>query len=158
MTQGSRSGQDDAHDHHDRGEGHGTQRVIRQSIQHLGSSQDMETNQQDVVSQQHEAGKDVCRLAFAEDIVAKVTWFRGRQTCVSLDNPSQGGMREMERERESGVPTNVLDLRVLHDVLVHGEGSDPEESAGHNHGNDAGYPSQYAEGDPMMMVSSRANR
>lgn len=72
--QGSRSGQDDAHDHHDRGEGHGTQRVIRQSIQHLGSSQDMETNQQDVVSQQHEAGKDVCRLAFAEDIVAKVTY------------------------------------------------------------------------------------
>ena len=102
----------------------------------------METNQQDVVSQQHEAGKDVGRLAFAEDIVAKVTCCGGRRARVSLSIPSQGSEGRWREE----LLTDVFDLRVLHDVLVHGEGSDPEESAGHNHGNDAGYPSQYAKG------------
>ena len=55
-------------------------------------------------------------------------------------NPITGNMGR------EGVPTNVPDLRVLHDVLVHGEGGDPEESAGHNHGDDAGHPSEHAEG------------
>lgn len=40
--------------------------------------------------------------------------------------------------------TDILDLRVLHDVLVHGQGGDVEEGAGDEHCNDARDPSKNA--------------
>jgi hypothetical protein len=36
--------------------------------------------------------------------------------------------------------TNILDLRVLHDELVHGHTGDPEEDTSKNHGDDAWDP------------------
>jgi hypothetical protein len=37
----------------------------------------------------------------------------------------------LELEKEL---TDIPDLRVLHDELVHGDGGDPEENAGEDHG------------------------
>jgi hypothetical protein len=37
--------------------------------------------------------------------------------------------------------TNILDLRVLHDELVHGNGGDPEEDTSDNHGDNSRNPS-----------------
>jgi hypothetical protein len=42
-------------------------------------------------------------------------------------------------------PTNIHDLRVLHDELVHGDGCDPEEDTSDNHGDNSRNPSQNAE-------------
>jgi hypothetical protein len=36
--------------------------------------------------------------------------------------------------------TNILDLRVLHDEPVHGNGGDPEDTS-HNHGDNSWNPS-----------------
>ena len=40
---------------------------------------------------------------------------------------------------------DVHDLRVFHDELVHGDGGDPEESAGNKHGEDTWYPSKHGQ-------------
>jgi len=37
---------------------------------------------------------------------------------------------------------NVFDLRMFHNVLVHGDGGDPEKNTGDDHGDDTGYPSE----------------
>ncbi len=44
---------------------------------------------------------------------------------------------------------DVLDLGILHDVLVHGDGSDPEKNAGSNHGDDTGDPAENGEGPSL---------
>jgi hypothetical protein len=38
--------------------------------------------------------------------------------------------------------TDILDLRMFHDILVHGDRSDPEQHTGEDHGDDAGNPSE----------------
>ena len=50
--------------------------------------------------------------------------------------------RTRVRERRR---TNVVDLRVLHNELVHGDGSDPKQDSGENHGDDSWDPSQDTE-------------
>jgi hypothetical protein len=48
--------------------------------------------------------------------------------------------------------TNIHDLRVLHNELVHGNGGDPEEDAGENHGDNSWNPSQDAEEISTLML------
>lgn len=88
--------------------------MITQSIENLCASQDVESDKQDIIRQQHKRSKVVGNPALAECVVAKVA--------------------------------NILDLRVLHDELVHGDGGDPEENAGAEHGEDAGDPAEDGEG------------
>jgi hypothetical protein len=48
--------------------------------------------------------------------------------------------------------TNILDLGVLHDELVHGNGGYPEEDTGNNHGDNSWNPSKDAkEKSPLVL-------
>lgn len=83
--------------------------MIRQGVQNLGTGEDVEADQKDVVGEQHEPGPFISNAALSKGIVSKIT--------------------------------DVLDLRVFHDVLVHSNGSDPEEYTSNHHGDDARNPS-----------------
>ena len=55
---------------------------------------------------------------------------------------NQGAARASVKPR--GGLTDIHDLRVLHDELVHGNGRNPEEYASDNHGDDSRNPAQDA--------------
>ena len=48
--------------------------------------------------------------------------------------------------------TDILDLRVLHDKLVHRNRGDPEKDTGENHGDDSRTPSQDTEEMSISVV------
>jgi hypothetical protein len=51
-------------------------------------------------------------------------------------------MRRIQTRGAACQLTDILDLRVLHDVLVHGDRGDPEEDPRENHGDNAWNPAQ----------------
>lgn len=65
--------ENDADKRDDNGEDDGARGVIRECVEDLGTSKDVETNEENVVGEQHEPGELVSKLAFAEGVVAKVT-------------------------------------------------------------------------------------
>lgn len=68
----ARQRHDDTHQCCDDGEDDSTQRVVRQRVEDLCASQDVETDQHDVVEQQHDGCELVRDLALAESVVAEV--------------------------------------------------------------------------------------
>lgn len=48
--------------------------MIRESVEDLGSGENMEADEKDVVGQQHESSKLIGNPALSKSIVSKVTW------------------------------------------------------------------------------------
>lgn len=46
--------------------------MIRQRIEDFGASKDMETNQHDIVGEQHESSELICDLALSKGVVSEV--------------------------------------------------------------------------------------
>ena len=46
--------------------------MVAEGVEHLGAGQDVEANEHDVVSEQHECSEVVCDHALAKDIVTEV--------------------------------------------------------------------------------------
>lgn len=54
--------------------------------------------------------------------------------------------------------TYVLDLRVPHDESMHGHRGNPKEDTSENHGDDAGNPTQDAEGEFLSVIETLRTR
>jgi hypothetical protein len=98
----------------------------------------VKADEKDVVREQHKPAELIGNSAFAKSVVSKITCFRAKM--ISFDGPemlkrSSGGNYRL---------TNILNLRVLHDEFVHGNGGDPEEDTGEDHSDDSWNPSQDA--------------
>lgn len=73
MVQSPRSRHDDTHDGHNNRKDGSAQSMAGQGIQDLSTSKDMESNQENIVREQHECREDVGSFALSEYIVSKVT-------------------------------------------------------------------------------------
>lgn len=98
--------------------------MITQGIQNLRTSQDMETDKQYIIRQQHESRELIRDFRFAERIVAEIA--------------------------------DILDLRMFHDELVHGDTGDPEHDAGDDHGDYSWHPAEDAQG-PCLCHDSQTD-
>ena len=74
VLQCSRDGHDNTHDGGDGREGDGAEGVIGQGVEDLGGGEDVETDEEDIVGEQHEPGELVRDLALSEGIVTKVAY------------------------------------------------------------------------------------
>ena len=108
-------------------ENDGAERMIREGVEDFCGGKDMETDEKNVVGEQHEAAEFISKPALSKDVISKIACERSLVvvTFIGLPHPL----------------TNILDLRVFHNVLVHGYRSDPEEDTGENHGDDSWNPS-----------------
>ena len=81
-----------------------------------------------------------------EDLGAREDVEADQQDIVRKQHRSREFIRETALvARDICEIANVLDLRVFHDELVHGDGCDPKQYAGENHRDDAWHPSQHGE-------------
>lgn len=72
MVERSRQGQDDTGDGTDDAEGDGAEGVVTEGVEDLGGRQDVETNEEDVVGEEHEGSGLVGESALAEEKVSNV--------------------------------------------------------------------------------------
>lgn len=104
--------------------------MIRERVEYLSAGQDVETDEQDVVCQQHEGSEYIGYLALSKGVVSEIT-------CSHYEIAHSVGSR--------CVLTDVPDMRVLHDEFVHGDRGNPEEHSGEQHSYNSGDPSQHTE-------------
>lgn len=83
--------------------------MIRKGVDDLGAGEDVETDEKNIIGQQHESTELIGPATLPEYGISKIA--------------------------------NVFDVRVLHDIFVHGHGGEPEKNAGQNHGNYSRNPS-----------------
>lgn len=114
--------------------------MIRKCVEDLGAREDVETDEEDVVGEEHEAAEFVCDLALPECVVSEIT-------CCSKYSVSYAF--PVEQKETEGVlgnagekHTDIFDLWMLHDEFVHRNGGDPEEYTSKNHSNYPWNPSQ----------------
>lgn len=72
MAQGARNRHDNADQHADDRENDGALRVVGQGVEDFGTGEDVETDQEDVVGEQHESGELVGDARLAKCVVSKV--------------------------------------------------------------------------------------
>ena len=72
MLQCSWEGHDNSHQGDDNAENDCTEGVIREGVKDLGTSKDVESNQHNVVGEQHETGEFICNLALSANVVSEV--------------------------------------------------------------------------------------
>jgi hypothetical protein len=63
---------DNTHQHHNDGEYHGAERMVRKSIQNLGAGEDVEPDEENVVCKQHKAAELVCNSVLSKNVVSKI--------------------------------------------------------------------------------------
>ena len=60
--------------------------MIRQSVEDLGPSKDVEADQDDIVGEQHEPSEFVSKSSLSKGVVSKITYF----TIISFVSPRSG--------------------------------------------------------------------
>ena len=75
MIQGPWYGHHDTHQRHDDGKDDSAQRVIRQSVEDLGTSKDVEADKKDVVGEQHEPAEFIGNSTLSKGVISKITYF-----------------------------------------------------------------------------------
>jgi len=128
MAQSPWYGHHNTHEHHDDRKDDRAQRVIRQGVEDLGTGKDVEADENNVVGEQHEPRECIGNSALSKGVVSKITY------CHQFGGAREAFIRPNGR-------TNIHDLRMLHDELVHGHGCDPEEDTSDDHGDNSGDPS-----------------
>ena len=74
MIQGPWYGHHDTHQRHDDGKDDSAQRVVRQSVEDLGTSKDVEADK-DVVGEQHEPAEFIGIPSLSKVVISKITYF-----------------------------------------------------------------------------------
>jgi hypothetical protein len=74
VTKGSWDRKDDSHQCANDGKDNGAKGMIRKSVDDLGGGQDMETDEDDVVGEEHESAELVSNSALAKNVVSKIAW------------------------------------------------------------------------------------
>jgi hypothetical protein len=89
----------------------------------------MESDEKNIVGEQHEPAELIRKSVLAKNIISKIT------CCVERVLDSKVPRKKITKHLYSSKEglTNILDLRVSHNVLVHCEGRYPKENAGENH-------------------------
>ena len=72
MVQRARKRHDDAHERDDDRERNGAKRVVGKRVQYFRAGEDMESDEHNVVREEHERGEMVGPSLLAEGVVAKV--------------------------------------------------------------------------------------
>lgn len=73
MVQCSWDRHHDAHESRNDSKNSSAQTMVRQRIQHLGTGEDMESDEKDIVGQQHKCGEDIGSTTLSKDIVSEIT-------------------------------------------------------------------------------------
>jgi hypothetical protein len=72
MVQRPRQRHNNTNQHSDDRKYHSAKRVVGKSIQNLSAGEDVESNEKDVVSEQHEAAEFVGKTVLSENAVSKI--------------------------------------------------------------------------------------
>ena len=105
--------------------------MIRKSVEDLGTGKDVEADEHDVIEKQHDASEFIGDSALSKGVVPEITYI----TVSSSD------FQGLLSHKLMYCLTDIHNLRVLHNEFVHGNGGDPEEDTGENHGDNTRYPS-----------------
>ena len=128
MTQRPRNRKDNAYKRDDDAKDDCTERMVRQGVENFCACEDVETDEEGVVGEQHKPGKLVCQPTLAKRVVSKVA------DVLDL-----------------GVFHDILDSTALlaapvryvaSSYLVHGHGGDPEKNSRDDHGDYAWHPTE----------------
>jgi hypothetical protein len=100
--------------------------VIGQGVEDLGAGKDMETNKKDVVGEQHETSELISKSSSSKGFISKITYGGHSSVLGTLGT-------ETAIIRLQSWLTDVFDMRMLHNELMHSNGGDPECSTGDKH-------------------------
>jgi hypothetical protein len=74
MTKGPWYREYDTHQCTDEGEDHGAERMIGEGVENFCGGEDMKTNKEDVVGEQHEPAELISKPALSKDMISEIAY------------------------------------------------------------------------------------